>query len=106
ETFEMAVAAESRMAAAAEPVEPRLALRIDLAGVVGLAFLFVAQQLVGRVEFGELHGGPRGLLVGVVMQLFRLSPERLFDLVRTSRLLHPQDLIGVGHFSKTPSHGR
>src|SRR5262249_5883609 len=59
ETFEIAVAAKSRMTSAAETAEARLALRVDLAGVKGLTLFFVAEHFVGRVDFGELHGGPR-----------------------------------------------
>src|SRR5262249_26896747 len=97
ETLEIAAAAKSRMPAAAKAAEARLAFRVDLARVEGLALLVVAQQLVGRIEFGELNGSPGVFLVRVGMQLLRLPPERLLDLVRTSRLLHPQDLIGVAH---------
>src|ERR1051326_8446815 len=99
-------AAKSGGAAAGKTVEARLAFRVYLARVEGLALLFIAQHLVGRVEFGELNGSPRILLVGVGMQLLRLPPERLLDLVRTSRLLHPQDLIGVAHPHKLRRIGR
>src|SRR5216684_1885819 len=100
EALEMAFASESTRSAASprrfETVESRLALGIDLAAVECLALLLVAEQLVSGIELGELRRG-RVLLVGVGMQLFRQAPEGSLDVLRTRRLLHPQDLIGVAH---------
>src|ERR1041385_8188560 len=97
EALEMTVAAAKSRMAGAKTMETRLAFRVYLARVEGLALLFIAQQFVGGVEFGELNGSPGILLIGVGMQLLCLPPERLLDLVRASRFLHPQDLIGVAH---------
>src|SRR5262249_21129675 len=101
EGLEMACASEPARpppgARRLETVESRLALGIDLAAIERLALLLVAEHLVGGVEFGKLCRRFCVLLVGVGMQLFRQPPEGSFDLLLASRLLHPQDIIGVAH---------
>jgi hypothetical protein len=75
--------------AAAKPLEAlksRLALSVDLPAIVGLAFGFIAHDLVGRIQFGETGGRPRVVLVGIRMQLLSELPECALDLSGTCAL--------------------
>ena len=56
-----------------------LALGVDLAAVVGRALLFVAENLVGRIQFRELLGG-FGFLALIRMIFLRELAESLLDL--------------------------
>src|SRR5215470_11019586 len=87
---------------ALEAVEARLSLRVDLAAVERLALRLVAEDLVGRVEFGELHRRLGIVLVGVGMQLLGQLAVGLFDVVLARRPRHPQNLVGVAHSLQLP----
>ena len=81
----------------AETLEARLALGVDLAVVERLALIRIAEDLVGRVDLGELPRRLGVVLVGVGMQLLGKLPERLLDVVLARRPRHPQNLVGVAH---------
>src|SRR5262249_30269056 len=89
-------------AEALETLEARLALGVDLAAVERLAFVLLAQDLVGGVELGEARGGLGVVLVGVRMQLLGLLPERALDLRGARAFRHPQNIIGVAHNQSLP----
>src|SRR5947209_4538803 len=84
-------------ARAFEPVNPRLAFGVDVAAVESLALVLVAENLVGRIDLGELRRRSRVFLVRVGMQLLRQAAERFLDLLRARFLGHPQNLVGVAH---------
>ena len=74
----------------------RLALRVDLAAIEGFALLVVAENLVGRADFGEALLGPWLLaLVGVVF-LGEL-PKGGFDLRLARRLGYAKNVIWIPH---------
>ena len=81
----------------AEAVKARLALGIDLAGVIGAALLLLAEDLVGRIELGKALGGLGIVLVGIRMQLLGEAPEGALDRRCIGILPNPQHLIGVAH---------
>src|SRR5579864_4230039 len=94
-----------------ETAKPRLALRVNLAAIEGGSFLFIANDLVRRVQLGEFGGCPGILFFSIGMQLLGKFAVRLLDVSRIGRLRHPQDLIGVAHPSHSNSaknrrHGR
>src|ERR1700676_201726 len=87
-------------AAAREALEARLALRGDFAAIELLALVLVADDLVGRVQFGKARRGFRIVLVGIgVMLLGKLAIGAL-DRRSAGTPRHPQDLIGVAHPSR------
>ena len=100
EIAEIAAASSARLAAKTETVElgrPRLALRVDLAAVEGLALLVVAEDFVGGPDFGEALLGFRFLtLVGMVF-LGELA-ERGFDFRPARRLRNAKNIIGITHY--------
>src|SRR5690349_11093751 len=61
-------------------LETRLAFRVDLATIEGLAFFLLAEDFVSRVEFRKAPRRPRVVLIGVRMQLLRLPAEGALDL--------------------------
>src|SRR5262245_12928787 len=102
ETFKAALlpaeATSTGMCAEAfKPLELRLAFRVDFAPVELLALLVVSQNLVGGVELGKARGRFRIAFVSVRMQLLGKTAVCALDCRSVSRLLHPQNLIGVGH---------
>src|SRR5262249_11508550 len=82
---------------ALEALETRLALGVDLAGIISLALLLFAQDLVGRVDLGEPLRGLRVVLVGVGMKLLRKLAEGPLDGRGVRILRNPQHFIGVAH---------
>ena len=83
--------------ALAEAVKARLALGIDLAGVIGSALLLLAEDFVGRIELGKALGGLGIVLVGIGMQLLGEAPVGTLDRRRICILPNPQHFIGVAH---------
>src|SRR5262245_5819028 len=75
----------------------RLALSIDLAAIVGLALVVLAQDLVGRIEFGKALRRFGIILVGVRVKLLGKLTKCALDRGRIRILLHPQHFIGVAH---------
>ena len=100
EIAEVAAASSARLAAKTETVElgrPRLALRVDLAAVEGLALLVVAEDFVGGPDFGEALLGFRFLaLVGMVL-LGELA-KRGFDFRPARSLRNAKNVIGITHY--------
>src|SRR5215475_15815737 len=82
---------------ALEAAKFRLALSIDLAAIISLALVFLAQDLVGRIEFGKALSGFRVILVGVRVKLLGELTKCALNRGRIRILLHPQHFIGVAH---------
>src|SRR5262249_24509888 len=106
EGFESVLGVEATLPAAAgetfKALEARLAFRVDLATIEGLAFFLLAEDFVSCVEFPKSPRRPRVVLIGVRMQLLRLPAERALDLRGARGLRHPKDLIGVTHPQSLP----
>src|SRR5262249_9413804 len=83
-------------------LEARLALRVDLAAVEGLAFVAITHDLVSGVKLGESRRRLRIRLVGVGVQFFREAPIRTLDIGLARTLGNPQNLVGVAHLIQTP----
>src|SRR5579871_1467289 len=82
---------------ALEAAEFRLALCVDFAAIVSAALVFLAQDLVGRIELGEALSSLGIILVGVGVQLLGELTICALDRCRIRILFHPQDFIGVAH---------
>src|SRR5262244_1495251 len=89
---------------ALEAAEPRLAVGIDLAAIISPALIFLAQDLVGRIELGKALSRLGIVLVGVGVQLLGELTKCAFDRCRVRILLHPQHFIGVAHRRFLRSH--
>src|SRR5215813_990874 len=93
-------AAPTEIASRTEALEAakfRLALSIDLAAIISLALVFLAQDLVGRIEFGKALSCFGVILVGVRVKLLGELTKCALDRGRIRILLHPQHFIGVAH---------
>ncbi len=95
-------AALPRAAAEIVTLETRFAFGVDLAAVEGLAFVFVAGNLIGGVQLGEARGGLGIVLVGVGMQLLGHAPIGALDLGLARTLGNPQNFVRGRAFVKTP----
>src|SRR5262252_7466172 len=82
---------------ALESTKLRLALSIDLAAIISLALVFLAQDLVSRIEFGKALSSFGVILVGVRVKLLGELTKCALDRGRIRILLHPQHFIGVAH---------
>src|SRR5690242_21230210 len=108
EAFEVPAAAGMKSAAAGlctetlETLKTRLALRVDLAAVIRLALVAIAADLVGGIEFGEMRGRLRIVLVGIGVQFFGKTPIGALDLGLGRTLGNPQHLVGVAHRIRSP----
>src|SRR3954453_11554571 len=91
--------------AAGKALEPWLAFGIDLAAVELLALVLVADDLVGRIDFGKARGGLRIVLVVVWVVLLGELAIGVLDRRSAGAPRHPQDLIGVAHPSRL-LHGK
>src|ERR1700716_253749 len=91
--------------AAWKALEARLALGIDLAAIELLALVLVADDLVGRIDFGKARGGLRIVLVVVGVVLLGKLAIGALDRRSAGAPRHPQDLIGVAHPSRL-LHGK
>lgn len=87
-------------AAAGKTLEARLALSVDLATIELFALVLVADDLVGRVQFGEARRGFRIVLVGIGVVLLGELAIGTLDRRSAGAPRHPQDLIGVAHPSR------
>src|ERR1700722_7302175 len=92
-----ATGARARTAAARKTLEARFALGINLAAVELLALVGIANDLVGRIQFGETSGGLRIVRVGVGGILLGKLAKGALDRRSAGTPRHPQDLIGVAH---------
>ena len=81
-------------------LEARLAVGVDLAAVELLALVLVADDLVGRVDFGKARSGLRIVLVAVGVMLLGELAIGALDRRSAGAPRHPQDLIGVAHTSR------
>src|SRR5215470_12331962 len=92
--------AAAEIASAAKPLEAtkfRLALGVDLAAIVCLALIFLAEDLVGRVHLGKALSRLGVILVGVGVQLLGKLSKCALDRGCIRILFHPQHFIGVAH---------
>jgi hypothetical protein len=95
----------ARAAATGKALKAGLAFGVDFAAVELLAFVVVADDLVGRVDLGKPFRGLGIVLVaGGVMLLGELAVGTL-DRRSAGAPRHPQDLIGVAHPSRL-LHGK
>ena len=113
EVFEIRVGTEPGAAArlgprptAAEALEARLALGVDLAAIERLALVFVAEQLIRGIQLGKARRRLWIVLVGVGMQFFCKLAIGAFDIARARLAIDAQDLIGITHPRRTPSQFR
>src|SRR5690606_22906433 len=84
---------------ALEAAKARLAFGIDLTAIKRLALVVVAKDLVGGVELGEFRRRVLVALVGVGVQLLGKLAVGALDRRLARILWHPQDAIGVAHFT-------
>src|ERR1700730_2089206 len=111
--LEIDVRAAAPIALGAEAFEAaklRLALGVDLATVERFALIFLAENLIGRVDLGKALGRLGVVLVGVGVQLLGELAKRALDRRRIRVLFYPQHFIGVAHreflrFGPTPGAG-
>src|SRR5271166_486548 len=104
EIAKVAAAASSRLAAKTESLElrrSRLPFGVDLAAIEGFALLVIAEDFVGRADFGEALLGPRLLaLVGMVL-LGELAKGGL-DFGRARGLRHAKNVVRITHYEPIP----
>ena|SRR5215467_6496980 len=84
-------------AEALEAAKLGLAFGVDLPAVERFALVLLAEDFVGRVDFGEALGCLGVVLVGVRVQLLGELAIRALDCRRIRTLFYPQYLIGVAH---------
>ncbi len=82
---------------ALEAAKFRLALGIDLAAIESLALIFLAQDLVGRIDLGKALSGLGITLVGVGVQFLGELAKCTLDRGCVRILFYPQHFIGVAH---------
>src|SRR6516164_1265671 len=100
EALEAAGTRAAARTAAGKTGEARLALGVDLAAVELLALVLVAQNLVGGIDLGESRRRLRVVLVRVGMVFLRKLAIGALDRRSVGAPRHPQDLIGVAHYSR------
>src|SRR5262249_21573702 len=93
-------AAATKIASGTETLEAakfRLALGVDLAAIVSLALIFLAEDLVGRIDLGKALSGLGIILVGVGVQFLCELAKGTLDRGCVRILFYPQHFIGVAH---------